>query len=219
MGDTLDQIDINAIKIAQEKAKILSEEDQASLDNSFTVFTRVANRNLSEYDDIHNIVDTLDDVDINSINKSVVEYRDLSRTLRKMEHSVNRMETSANTSSRVIALAVISFISMILGVACFFIEQIVDIVPQLNIVSEIIMSLPFQNYFAGGAFVLIGILLIVASILGSDSTYVEKIATDEVEMDNIRNKIRISKRSIIDSLKDLPVPPEYLDNLVILLYR
>ena len=217
----LDGINMQEVIAASKEVVEVSDETKEEIKKAQLRFNIVAKRIFNREVNIDDISEKLNKLDTNLIYKAIVRYKGLSQRQRKLEHDMDKIEPKKSGMGPSFALGVVAFFSMLLGLGCFFIDQVVDIFPEINILTviyEVIMELPLNNIIAGnvlsgGAFVLIAILLIVAAILGNESSSIsEPVIVDEVEIDELKNSIRMARREIVDSLKDFPIPPTYLEN-------
>lgn len=218
----LNAVNMQEIIAASQEQVEVDDETREEIDRAQLTFKIRAKKIFDEDVDMEELSQKLKKLNTNAIYKTIVRYKTLSQKQRKLEHNVSRVEHKKTTSGTSLALGFVAVLSMLLGLACFFIDQIVTLFPEINalsVVNQVIMELPLNNIIAGnilsgGAFVLIAILLAVAIVLGNDSSanLSEQASVDDVELDELKNRIRMAKREVIDALKNFPIPPKYLDN-------
>jgi len=219
----LNNVDMKEVIAASKEKVEIDPETQDHIDKAQLRYKIIGQRVFEQEMDMDEVTEQMKTLKTNAIYKTIVKYKGLSQKQRKVEHSVSKVEKKASTNGASIALGVVAFLSMILGLACFFIDQIINIVPSINIINiiyQVIMELPLNhiipgNILSGGAFVLIAVLLTIAIILGNDNDKEfagDQEVVDEVELEDLKNSIRLAKREVVDSLMGFPLPKSYLDN-------
>lgn len=220
----LNNVDMKEIIAASKEIVEVDDETQDQIDKAQLRYKIIGKRVFEQDMDMDEITTQLKTLDTNAIYKTIVKYKGLSQKRRKAEHSVSKVEKQGSSNGASIALGLIAFLSMILGLACLFIKQLINFLPNVNVLNfiyqQVIMKLPLNNIIegnilSGGAFVLIAILLTIALILGNDNENEfggEQQEMDEVELEDLKNNIRLAKREVVDSLKGFPLPTSYLDN-------
>ncbi|MBN2879142.1 MAG: AAA family ATPase [Clostridia bacterium] len=219
----LNSINMQEIIAASKETVEVSEEAQEEIDKAKLRYNIIAKRIFSKDVEMSELSDKLKKLDTNVIYKAIVKYKGLAQKQRSAEHITDApTEKKQAASSSSFALGVVAFFSLLLGLACFFIDQIVSIFYDIEIIKtigEVLSDMPLSdiipgNVLSGGAFSLIAVLLIVAIMLGNDKGEVaaETINMSEVELDELKNNIRLAKREVVDSLQGFPIPAPYLDN-------
>lgn len=221
----LNNVDMKEIIAASKEKVEVDGETLDQIDKAQLRYKVIGQRVFEQQEmEMEKVTAQLKNLDTNAIYKTIVKFKGLSQKQRKVEHTVIKVEKQAsknNTTS--IILGVVAFFSMMLGLACFFIDQIINVLPSselTNIIYNVIKGLPLNNIIpgnilSGGAFVLIAVLLTIAIILGNDSegeTVGEQQVADEVQLEELKNKIRMAKREVVDALKGFPLPTSYLEN-------
>ncbi|MEX1376810.1 MAG: AAA family ATPase [Eubacteriales bacterium] len=223
----LNSIDMQEIIAASKETVEVDSATQEEIDKAKLRYEIIARRVFKKEMDTSELSDQLKVLDTNAIYKSIVKYKSLSQKQRKLEHGSTgavKAPRKSSTNGEAVALGIIAFFSMIIGLACFFIDQVMAFLPNniefLNKVVEtmknglLLKDIIPGNLIAGGAFVLIAILLIIATALGKDDDSAQpvQVIEDDVQLEDLKNSIRAAKREVIDILKGFPLPAEYLEN-------
>ena len=223
----LNSIDMQEIISASKETVEVDSATQEEIDKAKLRYEIIARRVFKKEMNTNELSNQLKVLDTNAIYKAIVKYKSLSQKQRKVEQGTTGSSKASKKSSangETVAFGILAFFSLLLGLACLFIDQVMLFLPNnidfLNTVVDtmknglLLKDVVSGNIIAGGAFTLISILLTVATILGKDEDRAQpmQMIEDEVQLDELKNNIRSAKREVIDTLKDFPLPAEYLEN-------